>query len=129
MTVSVTMEQIIDFRNSSDFLNGLNLPLKAAYKITKIKRAVEDEYKFYSEKFQALVEEYARKDENGNIAFSEDGSQILIKDGMIEECNKALNDLQGLQVDIDNYNLTIDDLGDDVTCTPEQLSAIMPFLS
>ena len=48
---------------------------------------------------------------------------------MVEECNKALNDLQELTVEVDNCNLTIDDFGDDIQCTPEELEALMPFLS
>ena len=67
------------------------------------------------------------KDENGNIAFSDDGAQILIQDGMVDECNQALVDLQSLEIEIDNCNLTIDDLGDEVECTPDELEVIMPF--
>ena len=70
-----------------------------------------------------------QKDENGQVVFSDDGNQIIIQDGKVEECNKALNDLQELTVEIDNCNLTIDDFGDDIQCTPEELEALMPFLS
>ena len=35
------MDQIIDFRNSGDFFDGTNLPLKAAYKLNKIRKAVK----------------------------------------------------------------------------------------
>ena len=80
------------------------------------------------EKFQDIVNTYAKKDENNQIVFSDDGSQIMIKDGMVEECNKALEDLQNLEVQIENYNLTIDDLGDGLECTPDQLEALMPFM-
>ena len=127
--VNVTMDQIIAFRNNGDFFAGTSLPLKGAYKINKIKKAVEKESEFYQEKFQEIVDQYAQKDENGELVFSEDGSQIMIKDGLVEECNKALADLQELEVEIDNYNLTLDDLGDDVECTPEELEALMPFMN
>ena len=127
--VNVTMDQIIAFRNAGDIFGDYKLPLKVAYKLNKLKKAVEVEGEFYSTKFQEIVDTYAKKDENGNIEFSEDGNQILIKDGMVEECNKALNDLQELTVEVDNCNLTIDDFGDDIQCTPEELEALMPFLS
>ena len=125
--VKVTMEQIIDFRNNVDFFSDANLPLKGAYKINKIKQAVSKEADFYADKFQEIVDTYAKKDENGELVFSEDENQILIQDGKVEECNKALEDLQSLEVVIDTYNLTIDDLGENIQCTPEQLEAIMPF--
>jgi len=126
--VNVTMDQIIAFRNNGNFFAGTSLPLKGAYKINKIKKAVEKESEFYQEKFQEIVDQYAQKDENGEVVFSEDGNQIMIKDGLVEECNKALNDLQELEIEIDNYGLTLDDLGEDVECTPEELEALMPFM-
>lgn len=121
------MEQIVDFKNNADFLGDAQLPLKAAYKINKLRKNVDSEFDYYSEKFREIVNTYAKKDENGNIAFSDDGAQILIQDGMVDECNQALVDLQSLEIEIDNCNLTIDDLGDEVECTPDELEVIMPF--
>lgn len=126
--MKITMEQLIDFRNNGDFFATANVPLKGAYKINKIRKAVEKESEFYAEKFQEIVNEYAQKDERGEVKLSEDGSQILIQDGKIDECNQALEDLQNLEVEIDNFNLTIDDLGENIECTPEQLEALMPFM-
>lgn len=126
--ISVTMDQIIDFRNNGDFFDGTNLPLKAAYKLNKIRKAVEKEGEFYSEKFQEILNDYAKKDENGELVFSENGDQIMIKDDMIDECNKALADLQELEVQIENYGLSIEDFGEDLECTPDQLAALMPFM-
>ena len=126
--VKVTMDQIIAFRNNGDFFADVTLPLKGAYKLNKIKKAVEKEGEFYTEKFQEIVEKYAKHDENGELVFSEDGNQIMIKDGMVDECNQALEDLQTLEVEIENYGLTLDDLGEDVECTPDELEALMPFM-
>ncbi len=126
--VNVTMDQIIAFRNNGDFFADTTLPLKGAYKLNKIKKAVEKEGEFYTEKFQEIVNTYAKKDENYHLVFSEDGNQIMIKDGMVEECNKALEDLQSLEVQIENYGLTLDDLGEDMECTPDELEALMPFM-
>ena len=122
------MDQIIAFRNNGEFFSGTSLPLKGAYKLNKIKKAVEKEGEFYTEKFQEIVDTYAKKDDDGNLVYSEDGNQIMIKDGMVEECNKALADLQELEVQVENYGLTLEDLGDDVECTPEELEALMPFM-
>lgn len=127
--VNVTMDQIIAFRNAGDIFGEYKLPLKVAYKLNKLKKAVEVEGEFYTNKFQEIVDTYARKDENGNLEFSDDGSQIMIKEGMVAECNQALNDLQELTVEIDNFNLSIDDFGDNIECTPEDLEALMPFLN
>lgn len=127
--VTITMEQVINFRNSEGFFTDTNLPLKGAYKINKIRKAIEKEGDFYSTKFQEIVDTYAKKDEGGNIVFSDDGEQIIIQEDKIEECNQALAELQKLEVEVDNYNLTIEDLGENVECTPDELEALMPFLS
>ena len=127
--VNVTMDQIIAFRNAGDLFGDYKLPLKVAYKLNKLKKAIEVEGEFYANKFQEIVNTYAKKDENGQVVFSDDGNQIIIQDGKVEECNQALNDLQTLTVEIDNCNLTIDDFGDDIQCTPEDLEALMPFLN
>ncbi len=126
--VNVTMDQIIAFRNNGDFFAETTLPLKGAYKLNKIKKAVETEGEYYREKFQEIVNKYAKKDENGQLVFSEDGNQIIIKDGMVDECNQALEDLQNLEVQIENYGLSLADLGEDVECTPDELEALMPFM-
>lgn len=126
--ITVTMEQIIAFRNNGNFFGDISIPLKGAYKLNKIRKAVEKEEEFYSEKFQEIVNTYAKKDENGNLAFNEGGDQILIQEDKIEECNEALVDLQNLTVQIENYGLTIEDLGDELECTPDELEALMPFM-
>ena len=122
------MDQIIAFRNNGDFFSNTTLPLKGAYKLNKIKKAVEKEGEFYTEKFQEIVNTYAKKDENDQLVFSEDGNQIMIKDGMVDECNKALEDLQSLEVQIETYGLTLNDLGENLECTPDELEALMPFM-
>lgn len=127
--ITITMRQIIDFRNNEEFFTEASLPLKGAYKINKIRKALEKEGEFYSTKFQEIVNTYAKKDENGNLVFSDDGEQIIIQPGKIDECNDALSELQKLEVEIDNYNLTIEDLGENLECTPDELDALMPFLS
>ena len=127
--ITVTMQQALDFRKAYNFFNEIKLPLKAAYKLTKIKQAVEKETEYYGEKFQEIVDTYAKKDENGNLMYNEDGSQILIKDGMVMECNQKLEELHNLEIEIENYNLTIEDLGEGIEVTTEDLDALMPFFS
>ena len=127
--ITVTMQQALDFRKAYNFFNEIKLPLKAAYKLTKIKQAVEKETEYYGEKFQEIVDTYAKKDEDGNLMYSKDGTQILIKDGMITECNQKIEELHTLEIGIENYNLTIEDLGEGIEVTTEDLDALMPFFS
>ena len=126
--VKITMEQVLNFKNNNDFFNTASLPLKGAYKLNKIRKAVEKESEFYSDELQKIIEKYSKRDENGDYVFNEDGSQIMIDDDKIDECNEALSNLQELEIEVDNCNLTIEDLGEDIECTPDQLDALMPFI-
>ena len=127
--VTITMEQVINFRNNEGFFTNTNLPLKGAYKINKIRKAMEKEADFYSTKFQEIIDKYAKKDENGDVVFSENGEQIIIQEDKIAECNQTLEELQKLEVEVENYNLTIEDLGENLECTPDELDALMPFFN
>ena len=126
--VKVTMSQILNLRQNIGFFLSQKLPLPVAYKLNKINNAADKEADFYQEKFNEIVEKYAKKDEEGNLVFSEDGEQIIIKDDLIAECNDALEELMDLEVEIDNLGLTIDAFGDNIECTATEIDAIVPFL-
>lgn len=127
--ITVSMSDVVEFRNGvANFLNQ-KLPLPVAYKLNKINSAVEKEGEFYQEKFVEIVQKYAKKDADGNAVFSEDGEQIMIQDDLIQECNQALDELMSLQIEVENYGLKIDDFGSNIECTAEEIEAITPFLS
>ena len=60
---------------------------------------------------------------------SDDGEQIMIQDDLISECNQALEELMDLEVDINNFNLKIEDFGENIECTAADIEAISPFLN
>lgn len=126
---TVTMSQILTFRQHVGLFLNQKLALPVAYKLTKINNAVEKEAEFYQEKFNEIVDKYSKKDENGNVVFSEDGEQIMIQDDLIPECNQALEELMDLEIEINTFNLKIEDFGDNIECTPTDIDAIAPFLS
>lgn len=126
--VKITIEQVLNFRNNVGFFSSASLPLKGAYKLNKIRKELDKEEDFYSEELQKIIDKYAKRDENGEYVFNEDGSQIMIEEDKIEDCNNDLVNLQNLEVEVNNFNLSIDDLGENVECTPEQLEALMPLM-
>lgn len=126
--VKVTMAEILTLRQNINFFLSQQFPLPVAYKLNKINNATMKEGEFYQEKFNEIVDKYAKVDEEGNIVFSEDGEQIMIKEDLIPECNQALEELMNLEVEINNYGLKIDDLGSDIQCTAATIDALAPFL-
>ena len=126
--VKVTMSQVLNLRQNIGLFLSQKLPLPVAYKLNKINNATLKEADFYQDKFNEIVERYAKKDENGNLVFSEDGEQIIIKEDLVGECNDALEELMDLEIEIDNLGLTIDAFGDNIECTATEIDAIVPFL-
>lgn len=124
----ITMNQLIKFYQENGIFSNKVLPLKGAFKLNRIKKDIEKDFTFYQEKFKEILEKYAQRDEAGNIKFSDNGEQILIKEGLITECSKELEDLNSMEIEIDNYDFNIEELGD-IDCTPEELEILMPFLS
>lgn len=127
--VTVTMEQIMAFNDMDNIFENVNLPLKVAYKMNKLKKAIKTESEFYLDKFRGIIDTYAKRDEDGKYILSEDETQIMIQEDKLDVCNEELVNLQELTVEIDNLGLSIDDFGDNIECTPEDLEPLMPFLN
>ena len=126
--VKVTMSDVLALRQQIGFFLNQKLPLPVAYKLNKMNQAAIKEGEFYQEKFNEIVDKYAKTDEEGNVVFSEDGDQIMIKDDLIGECNDALEELMNLEIEIETYGLKIEDFGDNIECTAEEIDALTPFL-
>lgn len=126
--MKIRMEELVSFCQRGDVFSNKTLPLKGAFKLNRIKKDVEKDFSFYQDKFREILEKYAERDENGEIKLSEDGEQIIIKDGEFEKCTEELQNLNNMEVEIDNYDFNIDELGD-IDCTPEDLEVLMPILS
>lgn len=128
MNITVKMQDVLEFKEAAIDFREKKLPLPGAYKLVKISNALDKEIEFYQTKFQEILEKYAKKDEAGNYVYSEDGSQIIIQDEKIEECNNELEELLNLDVEIDNLDFSIENLGE-IECTPEELEKIAPFMN
>ena len=128
--ITITTQQAMDFINNIDGLSDYEMPLKGAYKINKIKKEVAGISEMFQERFNATIDKYAQRDDDGNVIYTdEEKTQVRIKDGEMENCNAELETLLNEEVEINNYNLRIEDFGEDFECTPRDLEAIEPFLS
>ena len=76
------------------------MPIKTAYKFSKIAHKLEEEVKFYQSKIQEIIAAYVEKDENGNPVYTEDKQATKIVSGQEEACSKAMEELQDIDVDI-----------------------------
>ena len=82
---------------------------KLAYKIMKFCKSVAVEEEFYNTKRNEIIDAYAVKDENGQVAVSDDGMINIVPD-KINEANAALMELNGVEVEMPNVRFTLDEL-------------------
>lgn len=82
---------------------------KLSYKILKFIRAIEFEERFFNEKLREIIDEYGKKGEDGKFLFDKDDN-ILIKEEKVEDCNKAIAELDELEVTPPAVRFTLDEL-------------------
>ena len=104
------MYEIIRLPNLLTKLKTYNLPIRTSYKFTKLANIVESELLIYQEHFGKIIEEYGKKDENGNYVFSPDGATIAIIPGKEEECQAKLNELQNIEINTSNISFSLEEL-------------------
>lgn len=122
------MKEIIAFENIMAELTDLKLPPKVAYKISKIIKKVDVELKTFYEMRMRIVQEYAEKDENGQLVLVGNDAAKIREDGMTD-CNRELEELLDVSIQFDDgLRMSIDSFGDkDISLV--LLHVLDPFLS
>lgn len=87
----------------------MKISSKLAYKIMKLCKSVATEEEFYNNRRNEIINEYAVRDENGQIIVSDDGMISIVKD-KIDEANAALQELNSIEVEAPNIKFTLDEL-------------------
>jgi hypothetical protein len=79
-----------------------------AYKIMKFCKGVAVEEEFYNAKRSEIINAYAEKDESGQIVVHD--GMISIMPDKIEEANKALGELNKIEVEVPNIKFKLSEL-------------------
>lgn len=119
--------QLLDFPTFYSTAKDSKLPLKTAYKISKLNKAVESEVQFYHDKLAEIIREYAKKDENDQFIFTPDGQSVVLREGSEQECHNKIKELQELEVTLPDVTFTLEEF-DNVELSPSEVEAIIPFL-
>ena len=83
-------------------------------------------YKFGRKEFARIVDEYALK-ENGELVYSEDMTSIKIIPGKEDECSNKIVELKELEVDLSQFEFTLDEF-DSLELTLAEMSSILPLI-
>ena len=125
--MKLKMNQIIEFQMFYNNIKNTKLPLKTAYKLNKLFIQINEELSFYQQKFTEIINEFGKRDENGELIYSSDRTSIEIMDGRRLECQQKIEELQNLEVNIQGIEFTTDEL-ESLNLTISEVECLMPFI-
>lgn len=98
--------------NDANFLTALmqrQFPVKVSYAISKNVSKLESELNIYNKEREKIIDKYCKKDEEGNLLIDENNN-YSIEDENIDICNKELNELLDIEIDVNIHKFKLDDL-------------------
>ncbi len=104
--------QIRELNNLYPKLKDAKLPLKTSYQLSLVFDEIEKRMTFYQNEFQKIIDEFAERDEAGDYVSSDDGAGVKVQKGKTDECNARVIELNQIDIDIPDLNLSIEDFGD-----------------
>ena len=120
------MYEILEMQNFYTSVQNKKMPIKTAYKLSRMAKRIEEEVQFYQKEFARIINEYALK-ENGQLVYSEDMSSIKIIPGKEEECNEKIIELKELDVDLSQFEFSLDEF-ESFELTLAEMTSILPLI-
>lgn len=109
-------------------LNDKSFNIQTQYKILKLKKSISEEVAWAKENILfKLMDEYCEKDENGNIAISEDGRTYKIDKDKVDEFAKKMDEYDKIEIQLPDIYFSEDELAD-LGLTLEELEIFMEFI-
>lgn len=125
--MTLKIYQLTDLPTFFDKVKTQRLPFKTSYHLTLLIQEVEKHINFYQEQFRNLLNEYGKKDENGNLIPTEDGQGIMLAEETMNEAYAKLAELRELEVTLPEVKFSVDDFAN-VELSPQEMVIIMPFI-
>jgi hypothetical protein len=125
--MTLKMYQITDLPTFYTKIKSQKLPFKTSYQLTLLVSEAEKHINYYQEQFRNLLDEYGKKDEQGNLVPTADGQGILLTEETMNEAYAKLAELRELDVELPNTKFSLDDFGN-IELSPEEMVVIMPFI-
>lgn len=125
--MQLKMLTITDFPIAYETIKSQKLPIKTAYKMAQLSRAIETELTFYHEKVAGILQEYAVLNEHGQPISSEDGRGVKVRSGSEAQCMTAMQELYDIDVTLPDIFFNLSEF-DNVELTVEEMGALLPFL-
>lgn len=120
------MYEALALQNFYTSVQDKKMPIKTAYKLSRLAKRIEEEAQFYQKEFARIVDEYALK-ENGQLVYSEDMASIKVIPGKEDECSNKIFELKELEIELSQFEFTLDEF-DSLELTLAEMSSILPLI-
>lgn len=102
------MSQIIGVKRVVDEMRQTKFASQTAYKLMKLSKAIDAENDFYIDKLKEIINEFGERDDDGNLVKDDDGVKICKT--KFDECQRALAELNNIEVEKPSVSLTVEEL-------------------
>lgn len=121
------MGQVVQLYELYQRMIKKKLPIRVSYKFARLGTHLRAEVEFYQNKMTSILDEYGKKDENGNYLKTPDQSGIQIQDSKFAECIQAVKELQSIEIKIDEVQFEIEEL-EGLDLTGEEVELLLPLI-
>lgn len=124
--ITVTLRDIVDSQEVMRALSNKSLRGRVAFKVARLLKKLEAELTTFNDTRMKLIENYAKKDENGNYVTNDKNEYQFDQDNankFVEEINKLLLE----ELDIDANPILVDEI-EDLDFTPAEMAILEPFM-
>ena len=122
--MKITNRKILTDANFLGQLTQKQLPIKISYALAKNISKIENELKIYNSEKDKLIDQYAIKDEKGNLKVDEN-NQFKVREEYKEVWEKEIEELLDIEINLDVHKIKLDELMlSNCNMTPAELMLI-----
>lgn len=121
------LSEVIELREAIIEYADKDINFSTAYKFMKILDETEKDYQFYLNKTREVIQEYGKRDADGQLIIEENGS-VRIDENKITEAQQKMDEMAEIEIDMpEKYFVKLADLEDlKISCI--KMKAFMPII-
>ena len=125
--MKIKMIKVLDLRDLYEKIKTQSLPITTTYKISKLFTAINSEIEFYQTQLNSIIQEYGKKDENGQFLMTEDKQGVQVEQDKIAEAQSKIVELHNLEVDLPDIKFNLPEL-EKIELSVEEFNNLLPFI-
>lgn len=125
--MTVKLKDAVESTDILRQLAGVKLKGRAAFNVAKMLKQLEDELNLFNETRTKLIQQYADKDENGELKINPDTNEYMFSDENMSKFVEEINGVLNGEIEVNANKLRLEDL-EDSDFTPVQMMALEAFV-